>query len=116
LIKEKQTIDCKLNLNGRAINSAKELFEEKCKKIEAEKKEVKLLNERLSVAEKELALKDAEYDKQIALQTNGNQIENLPVKHSQKVQELDSLQNTFIELENKVDEVHSKQIQKITEV
>ena len=107
---------CKLAVNEKAINDANRLYEDKHTKLKAEKKEVQSINEKLSIANKELALKDAEYDKQLALQTNGNQIENLPVKHTQKVQELDSLQNTFIEIENKIDEVHSKQIQKTTEV
>ena len=113
---EEQERMCKLAEAEKRANEYDRAFDEKFKFVKSEKKELIALREKLANAEKELASKDAEYDKQLAIQSTGNQMENLPVKHAQKVQELDSLQNTFIDIENKIDELHSKQIQKTSEV
>jgi chromosome segregation ATPase len=116
LQQEEQELMCKLAVIEKAKNDANKLFEEKHKFLKNEKKEVQSVHEKLAAAEKELSVKDLEYDRQLASQTNGNHIENLPVKHQQKVGELENLQSTFIDLENKIDELHSKQIQKTTDV
>lgn len=116
LQQEEQELMCKLAVIEKAKNDANKLFEEKHKFLKNEKKEVQSIHEKLAAAEKELSVKDLEYDRQLASQTNGNHIENLPVKHQQKVGELENLQSTFIDLENKIDELHSKQIQKTTDV
>lgn len=78
-----------------------------------EKKEICVLKEKLANSEKEIAIKDSEYDKQLA---SGKQIDNLPTRHAQKLQELESLQNIYVELETKTDELHMKLIQKTQEV
>ena len=113
---EIEDLMCKLAEKEKVNQAAIINNNEKHKYAKCQKKEVTTLKEKLALAEKELAIKDAEYDKQLQLQSSSGVIENLPVKHSQKVQELDSLQNTFIDLETKIDGLHSKQILKTTEV
>ncbi len=88
-------------------------YEERVKRTKNEKNDTKVLKDKLKQAEKEIAIKDIEYDKQLA---SGNQMDNLPIKHVQKVQELENAQNVFVELENKKDELHMKIMQKTQEV
>ena len=52
-----------------------------------------------------LKVKDAEYDKQLA---SGKQLDKLPAKHSQKLQELEQLQNEFVDTEREIEELQSK--------
>ncbi len=102
-----------LSEEERQFTKEKSECEERVKRTKNEKNDVKVLKEKLKQAEKEIAIKDIEYDKQLA---SGNQMDNLPIKHAQKVQELENAQNVFVELENKKDELHMKIMQKTQEV
>jgi hypothetical protein len=73
----------------KGLNKDKNEFDELCKIIKADSKDVRSLKEKLKQAEEEIFIKDSEYDKQLS---SGNQLDNLPVKHAQKVQELENLQ------------------------
>ena len=117
MLQEGQELTLKLEAVEKSCSESTRKFEEKLKFAKGEKIQVNSLKEKLDASEKELAIKDSEYDKQLKIQRGGNNvIENLPVKHSQLVQELDTLQNSFLELENKVGDLYFNQIQKTTEV
>ena len=59
--------------------------------------------------EQELALKDIEYDKQLA---SGKKMDNLVNRHAQKVQQLDNLQNTYVDLGNQKEDLQKKLLKK----
>ncbi len=67
----------------------------------------------LNQMEEELALKDIEYDKQLA---SGKKMDNLVNRHAQKVQQLDNLQNTYVELGNQKEDLQKKLLKKSGEV
>ena len=87
--------------------------EERMKGNKMQKKETCMIKEKLINSEKEIAIKDIEYDKQLA---SGKQIDNLPTRHAQKLKELESLHNIYVDLETKTDELHMKLMQKSEEV
>jgi hypothetical protein len=86
---------------------------EKIKTNKKDKKELQSAKENLEKYEKEKAIKDALYDKQLS---KGNQLEAISIRSTQKFQELENLQNAYVELEEKTDELHSKLLQKTQNV
>jgi hypothetical protein len=87
--------------------------EEKRKIFNMKKNENIIQREKLIRMEEEVALKDAEYDKQLA---SGKQMDNLVNRHQQKVQKLDQLQNNYMDLGKQKDDLQSKVMRKSAEV
>jgi hypothetical protein len=112
-LNEEKDLERQLEEEEKLFTGKKTELEELVKTNKMDKKEICMLKDKLTNAEKEIAIKDGEYDKQLA---SGKQIDNLPTRHAQKLQELESLQNIYVELETKTDELHMKLLQKTQEV
>jgi hypothetical protein len=77
------------------------------------KKEANERKEKIAEHEKILKVKDIEYDKQLA---RGLKMDNLPTKYAQTSQELNTMQDKYVESETKIEELQMKLMQKTQEV
>ena len=69
--------------------------------------------EKLNRMVEEVAFRGAEYDKQLS---NGKQMENLVNRNQNKVNQLDQLQNNFMDLGKQKDDLQSKVMKKSAQV
>lgn len=88
-------------------------YEDRIKRNGILKNECASLKEKVDIMERDVAVKEAQYDRQLA---SGKQLGNLPVKHSQTVKDLENLQNILSEIENEKDELYIVLNQKSLEV
>lgn len=113
LLEEEEKLKNLIEQEESEIAKAAKELDERLKRIPILKNNVKNLKEKLDISEREIAVKDAQYDKQLS---SGKQMDNLPIKHAQKAQEVESLQNALIDLENKKDDLHMAILRKTEEV
>jgi uncharacterized protein YlbG (UPF0298 family) len=116
LLQETEEKKLKQSVLDKEIETMKKQYEEELKSFKTEKKELISIREKLDAEEAVLASIEAAYDKQMAMNSVDTQMDNLPERHAQKLRELDSLQNRYIDLTNHIGELHSKQIQKTTQI
>jgi hypothetical protein len=113
LLQEEQELLRQLAEEERLWNEEKIDLEDRSNRVKIKRKDLISSKEKLKNLEDEIAKKDSLYDKQIS---SGKELDNLPTRHAQKLQQLENLQNVFVELENKTDELHCKLMQKSQEV
>ena len=113
LMQEEQELMRNLNEADKKLAAEKSEREERLKRIKLLRDDNQALKSTLELAECEMAHKDAEYDKQLK---SGKQMDNLPQRHAQRIQELENLQNVFVDLENKKDELHMRLMQRTNDV
>lgn len=113
LLQEEQDLIRQCQEAEKEYQKTRGRLEDRGKQNKLHRDEIKASKEKLAQAEAEMAMKDAQYDKQLA---SGKQMDNLPVKFSQKEQELENLQNVFVELDQKKDSLHSKIMQRVQEI
>ena len=112
-VKEERDFMNGANENEKKLKKLKEEGEERKKKIKAKRHDNVEVKSTLANMEAEVAVKDAEYDKQLA---SGKKVENLQNRHSQKAKELEALQTAFVDLEEKKDELQMQLMNKTQEV
>ena len=105
LLEEEKELARELAEEERLAAAEAAAFDEQYKGAKAKKKELYAFKEKMKKDEEILKVKDAEYDKQLA---SGKQLDKLPAKHSQKLQELEQLQNEFVDTEREIEELQSK--------
>ena len=113
LTQEELDVINEFNEYDASITNLKETEEETIRSIKIDRNDLIGLKEKAEKLEFEMNAKEKLYNDQIKIDKN---IRNIQIKHVQKVQELEKLQNTFFELENKKDEAHCKLAQRSQEV
>lgn len=96
-----------------ALSNEKLDYEDRLKRNGILKNECANLKDKVNLMEREVAVKEAQYDRQLS---TGKQLGNLPVKHSQTVKDLENLQNMLSEIESEKDELYIVLNQKSLEV
>lgn len=110
-IKTERELIEKFNENEKRLAAADNDLAKK--RIQARRARNAELRASLMQMEEEIKLKDATYDKQLE---SGKKVENLQNRHSQKAKELESLQTTFVDLEEKKDQLQMELMNKTQEV
>lgn len=112
-LKEERELINIVNEHEKKVKKMREENEERKKRIKLKKQSNAELRQTLANMEAEIAIKDVEYDKQLA---SGKKVENLQNRHSQKAKELEALQTAFVDLEEKKDELQMQLMNKTQEV
>ncbi|CAF0775249.1 unnamed protein product [Brachionus calyciflorus] len=109
LLKEEEDLKRQLEEEEDAINKEMQEYEDRVKRNGLLKSECANLKEKVIQMEREVAAKDAQYERQLA---SGKNLGNLPTKHAQTLKELENLQNQVAELDNEKDELYIQLNQK----
>lgn len=111
-MKEEEKRRRELDTEDGELKRKLEKLDELKRKVVAMRKEQQGLNDKLKLTEEEKAIKEAEYERQVA---SASFKENLPQVQKQLLQELEGLENAVYELDNKQVDWQEK-INNITEL
>ncbi|RNA17319.1 hypothetical protein BpHYR1_053930, partial [Brachionus plicatilis] len=103
LLKEEADLKRQVEKEEIGLGNEKLDYEDRIKRNDILKNECATLREKVNCMEHEVAVKEAQYDRQLA---SGKQLGNLPIKHSQTVKDLEDLQNLLSEIESEKDELY----------